>query len=74
MSVPSNKNLAANIAPRLFSALRDQGVIFDKFILSRSTILVSADLAGNENHAMVKKMNRKIHTKMLLLREISEER
>ena len=53
MSVPSNKNIAANIAPRLFSALRDQGVIFDKFILSRSTILASADLAGNGNHAMV---------------------
>ena len=34
------KTLAANILPRISSELRDLGVIFDKFILYRSPILV----------------------------------
>ena len=40
------KNLAAKIAPHIYSALRDLGVIFDKYILSIIPILVGADRAG----------------------------
>ena len=40
------KNPDANIAPHIYSALRDLGVIFDKSILSRSHILACADHAG----------------------------
>ena len=41
------KNLAAKMAPHISSALIDLGVNVDKCILSRSTILVGADRAGN---------------------------
>ena len=40
------KIIAAKIAPHISSALRDLGVIFDKSVLSRSTILAGADHAG----------------------------
>ena len=43
------KNLAANIAPHISSALRDLGVIYDKSILYRSTILAGADCAGTSD-------------------------
>ena len=46
MAVPTYKNLADKIAPHIYSSLRDLGVIFDKFILSRSTILAGADREG----------------------------
>ena len=42
----STKKIAAKIASHIFSALRDLGVIFDKYIWSRSPILVGADRAG----------------------------
>ena len=46
MSVPTNKNLAAEISPRISSALTDIGVIFDKYILSNIPKLVDSDPVG----------------------------
>ena len=43
------KNIAAKIAPHIFSALRDLGVIFDKFIIPRSPTLACADCTGTED-------------------------
>ena len=40
------QNIAAKISPHLYFALRDLGVIFDKYFLSRSTILAGEDCAG----------------------------
>ena len=40
------KHLADNIAPHIASALRDLGVIFDKYILSRTPILAGANRSG----------------------------
>ena len=39
MSVPTKKSLADKIVPHIYFALRDLGVIFDKYILSSSPIL-----------------------------------
>ena len=47
MSVPTNKRFANKIAPHIYSALRDLGMIFVKSILSRNPILVGAERAGN---------------------------
>ena len=38
--------LATTIAPHVSYALRDLGVVFDKYILCRSPILEGADLAS----------------------------
>ena len=40
------KNLAGKIALHIYSVLRDLGVIFDKYILSRSPILAGGYRAG----------------------------
>ena len=40
------ENIAANIVPHISYDLRDLGMIFDKYILSRSLTLVDADRAG----------------------------
>ena len=45
-SVPTNKNLAAEIVPHISSALRDISMIFDKSILFGSPKLVYVDPAG----------------------------
>ena len=41
------QNITAKIAPHISSALRDLGMIFDKYILSRIPILAGADRLGN---------------------------
>ena len=46
MAVSTNKTLAAKIASHISSALRDLGVIFDKYILSIIPILVVKDCVG----------------------------
>ena len=46
MSVPTNKNVASEIAPHISSAFRDLGVIIEKYILSSSTKLVDAHPVG----------------------------
>ena len=46
MYVPTN-NLASKIAPHVYSALRDQCVIFDKSILSSSPKLTGVYCAVN---------------------------
>ena len=43
-SILINRNLAAEIAPHIYSALRDLGVFFEKYILYSSTKLVDEDL------------------------------
>ena len=43
------KNISDKIVSRIYSALRDLSVIFDKYILSRSTVLEGADRAGTED-------------------------
>ena len=40
MSVPTNKNIASEIAPHISYTLRDLDVIFEKYILSSSPKLV----------------------------------
>ena len=45
-AVTTNKIISSKIAPHISYALRDLGVIFDKYILSRSTILAGVDRAG----------------------------
>ena len=40
------KHISDEIAPRISSALRDLGIIFDKYIVSRSPILAGVDHAG----------------------------
>ena len=40
------KIISVEIAPHISSALRDIGVIFDKYILSRSPVVVGVDRAG----------------------------
>ena len=67
------KMLADTIAPHISSALRDLGLIFDKSILSRISMLVGEYRAVTADSCYGKKMNRKIH-RIILLREISEER
>ena len=44
--IPTNKNLASEIAPHISSALRYLGVLFDISILSSIHKLVNADFAG----------------------------
>ena len=46
MDVPTKKNIAAKILPHTSSVLIDLGVIFDKYILSRSSILAGTDCSG----------------------------
>ena len=46
MYVPTNKNIIAEIAPYISSALRDIGVIIEESILSSSTKLEYVDPAG----------------------------
>ena len=46
MSVPTNKNIVAEIAPHISSALRDLGVVFEKYILSSCPKLADADPVG----------------------------
>ena len=41
------KRIAANIEPRVSSALRDVDVIFDKSILYRSPVMEYANFSGN---------------------------
>ena len=67
------RNIAAKIAPHTSSALRDLGVIFDKSILSRSSILVGEGRVATEEFYHGTKINRKTH-RIMLLRDISEER
>ena len=43
------KNIAANIWSHIYSALRYSGVVFDKFILSSSPILVGAKCVGTSD-------------------------
>ena len=46
MSAKTNKNISAEIAPHVSSALRYLGVIFDEYILSSSTKFAGADPEG----------------------------
>ena len=46
MSVTTNKNLAAEIAPHVSSSLRDLGVIFERYIISSSPKLADVDPEG----------------------------
>ena len=46
MSVLTNKNIAADIAPHIYSALRDPGVIFGTYILFISHKFLDSETAG----------------------------
>ena len=61
MSVSTNKNIAAEIAPHISSALRYLSVIFEKYIPSSSTKLADVDPAGNLNSCSGTQNKQKIH-------------
>ena len=67
------KHLAANILPHISSALRDLGVIFDKYIYLEVPYWRVQIVQVLKICAVIHKMNSKIQI-IMLLREISEER
>ena len=58
--------LTKKIAPHISYALRDLGVIFDKYILSRSPTFVDSERAGTADSCYGTKMNMKTRKIMLL--------
>ena len=65
-SVPTNRNLAAEIVPHIFSALRDLGVTSDKSISSSSHKLAYKNPPGTEDSCSAEKTNKKYtHTDMI---------
>ena len=66
MSVSTNKNIAAGIAPHAYAVLRDLGVISDKSILSSSTKLVDADPTGTlESYSGIKNEQKNTHNNVI---------
>ena len=61
ISVPTNKNNTAEIAPHISSALRDLGVMFEIYILCTGPKLVGADSAFDLDSWYGTQNEQKIH-------------